>query len=189
MLDTQSVINCISSPLQLAHSLEEITKASSFRKQVYGDLYPCVTFKEQDPFNQHAYVLYTQDQVGQINSTGSLIQDSVLGLPEDSLFPNQVDSYRQAGKRLMEIGRFVIQGKQNLLKSYYKSAYRIAIYQGIDILLMIIRHKDLVFHKDLLGATILAENIKENFGSTHQFSCVAWNIEQTHTRFLHWIAA
>ena len=189
MLNIQEVTSCISSPIQLAQSNEEIQKASLFRKQAYSRLYPQVTFKETDPFNQHAYVLYTQDIKGIINSTGSLIQDSEIGLPEDHLFPSQVYRYRQAGKKLMEIGRFVINDKQNLLKSYYKSAYDIAITQGIDILLMIIRHKDLPFHQKLLGAQLLKEDVGESFGSDYQFSCLAWNIENTHSRFLHWIEA
>ena len=186
MLDTKAITHCLAAPLQVAQSQHEIIRACQFRKQEYQKTYPKVAVKENDPFNEKAFVLYSCDDLGNVNSTASLVLDSELGLPEDSLFPTQVSQYRHQGKRLMEIGRFVIEDGQKLLKAYYRTVYEVAINQGIDIILMVIRQKDIGFHQKIIGAHTLVEDIGENFGSQHTFSCMEWQVNKTYKRFLQW---
>lgn len=189
MLDTTTIAPCLPQPLRCAHSQAEIAKACQFRQQEYGKIYPSVNVVTDDPFNQHAYVLYSCDTSGDIKSTASFIVDSELGLPEDKLFPPEVAQYRQGRKRLMEIGRFVIRDQQNLLKSYYKAAYEVAIRKGVDIILMVIRQKDIGFHQKLIGTQVLREDIGETFGSSHRFSCLSWELANTRPAFFKWTAA
>lgn len=186
MLDTTTITGCLTAPLQVAHSQHEIIRACHFRKQEYQKTYPSVTVQENDPFHDKAYVLYSCDHQGNINSTASLVLDSDLGLPEDKLFPEKVNQYRRQGKKLMEIGRFVIEDGQNLLKAYYRSVYEVAVHQGIDIILMVIRQKDIPFHRKIIGANTLIEDIGENFGSQHTFSCMEWEVNKTYQRFIEW---
>lgn len=189
MLDTITITHCLPVPLRIARSEEEVSKACQFRKHEYGKIYPAVNVVTNDPFNEQAYVLYSCDTAGIIKSTASFIVDSHLGLPEDKLFPPQVDSYRRSKKRLMEIGRFVIRDQQNLVRSYYKAAYEVAVRRGIDIILMVIRQKDIRFHQKLIGTEVLSEDIGENFGSSHSFSCLSWDIATTKPAFFKWTAA
>ncbi|MEZ5452571.1 MAG: hypothetical protein R3E93_07060 [Thiothrix sp.] len=188
MLD-MTMASCLPSPLQLACSGPEVARTCHFRRNEYRKIYPKVQVTEHDPFNNHAYVLYTSDADGNISSTGSLVMDSAIGLPEDGLFPAVVDDYRRSGKRLMEIGRFVIRGNLNLVKHYYKAAHAIAVRQGIDSLLMVIRQKDVLFHQKRLGAELLAEDVGEDFGSGQPFACMAWDVSKTTPAFLRWVAS
>lgn len=190
MLDTTPIAPCLPLPLRFARSKEEVIQACQFRKQEYGKIYPSVEVSTDDPFNEHAYVLYSCDASGDIKSTASFIVDSdELGLPEDKLFPPEVDKYRNSHKRLMEIGRFVIRDQQNLLKSYYKAAYAVAVRKGIDVILMVIRQKDIGFHQKLIGTQVLREDIGETFGSCHPFSCLSWEIADTKPAFFKWTAS
>lgn len=189
MLDTTTITHCLPIPLRCAQSVEEVSKACQFRKDAYGKVYPAVEVSAEDPFNEYAYVIYSCDAAGAIKSTASFIVDSTLGLPEDKLFPPEVHRYRQSRKKLMEIGRFVIRDQQNLVKHYYKAAYEVAVRKGIDIILLVIRQKDIGFHKKLIGTQVLSEDIGESFGSCHQFSCLSWNVASTKPAFFRWTAA
>ena len=189
MLQTQTVSSCLPAPLKFAKSTHELSKVIEFRANGYRKIYPTVEIAKNDPFNEHAYVIYSSNDQDHVNSTGSIILDSKQGLPEDKLFPSTVNNYRRSGKKLMEIGRFFIGEKQHLLKHYYKAVYEIALRKDVDIVLMIIRQKDIAFHQILMGADILSKDIGENFGSNFSFACIAWDIEKTKAKFNQWVAS
>lgn len=189
MLDATPIENYLPDPLRCAHSSEELTHACEFRKSRYSQLYPSIRIATDDPFHEHAYVVYSQDASGSIKSTGSFIIDSEIGLPEDRLFPPEVRQYRQAGKHLMEFGRLVISDGENLVKSYYKAAYEVAVRRGIDIILIVIRQKNIPFHKRLLGVNVLSEDVGEGFGSPHKFCCLSWDVANTKPGFFKWTAS
>ncbi|MGB1009354.1 MAG: N-acyl amino acid synthase FeeM domain-containing protein, partial [Thiolinea sp.] len=111
-----------------------------------------------------------------------------IGLPEDKLFPPLVKQYREEGKQLMEIGRFIIRdGDCSLLKKYYQAFYEIAKSSQVDYVVMIMRRKDLAFHKKLFGIDILIDAIGENFGSELTFMCAGWDVDNTRPAFFKWI--
>lgn len=189
MIDTNSIAPCLPVPLRLAQSQEEVAQACLLRKKEYGKLYPSVQVAADDPFHKHAYVVYSCDDAGEVKSTASFIVDSELGLPEDRLFPPEVDHYRKNHQRLMEIGRFVIRDKQNLVKQYYRAAYEVALRKGIDIILIVIRQQHIPLHRKLIGARLLAEDVGESFGSDYKFCCLSWEIANTKPAFFEWTAA
>lgn len=189
MLDTTSIVPCLPIPLRLAQSKEELANACQLRRQEYSKLYPSVHVSIDDPFNEHAYVVYSCDTVGEVSSTASFIVDSDMGLPEDRLFPPEVSQYRNNRKRLMEIGRFVIRDQQSLVKQYYRAAYEVAVRKSIDIILIVIRQQHIPLHRKLIGARLLAEDVGESFGSDYKFCCLAWEIAATKPGFFQWTAA
>jgi hypothetical protein len=90
----------------------------------------------------------------------------------------------------MEIGRFIIyNGNLQLLKSYYRAFYDIASACRIDYLMLILRRKDLDFHRKLFGVDVLIEKVEENFGSHLDFMCVGWNLAKTRPSFFKWTAS
>lgn len=189
MLDTTRIAPCLPLPLRLAESEAEVSKACQLRQQEYSKLYPAVQVSADDPFHQHAYVVYSCDDAGEVKSTASFILDSDLGLPEDRLFPPEVAQYRQSRKRLMEIGRFVIRDEQSLVKQYYRAAYEVAVRKGIDIILIVIRQQHIPLHRKLIGARLLAEDVGESFGSAYKFCCLGWEIANTKPAFFKWTAS
>lgn len=189
MLNTQAIESCLSPRLKFAQSATTIHQVITFRKDIWKKLYPNIDILENDPFNKYAYIIYSDNAQNKINSTVSLIFDSVQGLPHNKLFPFVVNDYRKSGKKLMEVGRFVIEKEQNVLKDYYQAIYKISIKKNIDIILMIIQQKHISFYQRMIGIDILSEDIGENFGCNSSFMCVAWNIEKTKPKFLKWISS
>ncbi|MEZ5480477.1 MAG: hypothetical protein R3E95_24245, partial [Thiolinea sp.] len=160
-----------------------------FRRTEYRKLYHNIEIASHDPFDRHAHILFAEDQHGEINSTARLVLDSEIGLPEDRLFPPLVDQYRQEGKRLMEIGRFIIRdGNMALLKKYYQAFYQVARSCDIDYVVIVMRHKDLEFHRKLFGIDVLVERLGESFGSQLTFMCAGWNLDNTRPAFFKWVA-
>lgn len=189
MLDSTTIAPCLPAPLRLARSEAELANACQLRKQEYSKLYPSVQVSTDDPFHEHAYVVYSCDDEGEVRSTASFIVDSDIGLPEDRLFPAEVSQYRKSRKRLMEIGRFVIRDQQSLVKQYYRAAYEVAVRKGIDIILIVIRQQHIPLHRKLIGARLLAEDVGESFGSNYTFCCLAWAIQETKPEFFKWTAS
>ena len=189
MLNTQAIDSCLPVPLKFAKSTSELRRVTEFRRDSYRRIYPNVNVAKNDPFNEHSYIIYSDTTPNKVDSTASFIIDSEQGLPEDKYFPKVVDDYRKSGKKLMEIGRFVIEGKQCLLKHYYKAVLEVSIRENVDIVLMVIRQKDILFHQRLIGIDVLSEDIGENFGSEFPFACVAWDIAKTKPRFSEWVAS
>ena len=116
-------ILCIPNSLSLVNSLEQLKRVNQFRKQWYPKLYPNIAL-DNDSFDDYARILFSEDNQGHVNSTARLVIDSKVGLPEDDLFPPEIEQYRQEGKKMMGIGRFIIEkGDLQLLKSYYLAFY------------------------------------------------------------------
>ncbi len=190
MFDQTPIISpCLPKSLKCVQSDEELAKVLEFRKKVYSHTYPGVEIAKNDPYYDQAYVVYSETDEGKVESTGTVIFDSQKGLPEDKYFAEMVKEYRQSGKKLVEIGRFVIAGhKIDLLQYYYKAIYDVAIKNHIDIVLMVIRQKDIRFHQRMMGVDLLIHDIEEDFGSSYAFSCIAWDIVKTPQRFHNWVA-
>ena len=189
MLTTSNIASCLPSPLKFVTSDVDLSRVTDFRKEGYKDCLPSIKVAKNDPFNEHAYVIYSADSQDKVSSTASFILDSEKGLPEEKLFPPIVNEYRKSGKKLMEIGRFVIEEKNSLLQHYYKAVYEISNREKVDIVLMIIRQKNIPFHQRMIGVDVLSEDVNENFGSEHCFACVAWDIAKTKKRFSRWVAS
>ncbi|MGB0849231.1 MAG: N-acyl amino acid synthase FeeM domain-containing protein [Thiolinea sp.] len=175
-------------PLRFVSTGEQLERVMSFRREEYRKRYANIEMAGYDPFDRHSHIIFAEDKQGRINSTARLVLDSEIGLPEDKLFPPLVKQYREEGKQLMEIGRFIIRdGDCSLLKKYYQAFYEIAKSSQVDYVVMIMRRKDLAFHKKLFGIDILIDAIGENFGSELTFMCAGWDVDNTRPAFFKWI--
>lgn len=186
---TPIITSCLPKSLKCAQSDIEHAKVLAFRRKVYSQTYPSVEVAKNDPYYDQAYVVYSETEEGEVESTGTVIFDSEKGLPEDKYFYDAVAKYRKSGKKLVEIGRFVIEGRRvDLLQRYYKAIHDVAVANHVDIVLMVIRQKDVRFHQRMMGVDLLIHDIDEGFGSGYAFSCIAWDIAKTPRRFYNWVA-
>lgn len=176
------------SPLKQVSSSNQLSRVWNYRKNEYNKLYKEIDGFKDDPYDKNASIIYTEDARNNITSTGRLTFDGNSGLPEDSVFPASVNDYREQGLKLVELGRFIISNSNlTLLKAYYEAFYKISTRNNIHAILMIMRQKDVAFHKHLMGAKILSNDVGISFGSDHSFACVAWEIEKTKPKFFKWI--
>lgn len=175
-------------PIKVLRTTKELQELYTLWQKTYRTIYPDFKLSHRDPYNQQAYILYTRNAKGKVNSSARLVIDSpVLGLPEDKYFPLEVNKYRKYNYKLIEFGRFIIQdGNPTLLKMYYKSIFHIAKIEKVDIILMAMKQKDVAFHRNLIGAELLSRDIRLPHGGKDKLSCVAWKIKKTKSRFFRW---
>ena len=67
--------------------------------------------------------------------------------------------------------------KAQLVKQYFKLFYQFSIMLGYDIVLGMVRHKDIKLHEQSFGAKVLCRNTQETYGSEHQFATMAWRLD------------
>ena len=156
-------------------------------RKVYQHIYPNLLIEEDDPYDEHSFVLYTQDSKGEITSSARLVIDGSMGLPEDPYFPPEIQQYRLSGKKLIEFGRFIKPEKNlRLLKLYYQAIYKIAVAVKADMIIMAMKPHHVGFHKKMLGAKEIAP-MDLTYGGSEKLSCVVWNIQETGARFFKWV--
>ena len=176
------------SPLKQVNSPEELPRIWTFRKNEYSKRYKEINEFRNDPFDDNAAIIYTEDANKNITSTGRLTFDSVSGLPENDVFPEAVNEYRTQGLNLVELGRFIItNSNMALLKAYYEAFYTVSMVNNVHFIMMVMRQKDVAFHQHMMGAELLSDDVGISFGSQHAFACVAWEIEKTSPRFFKWL--
>lgn len=176
-------------PIKIIQTSKELHEVYTLWQKTYRSIYPDFKLSRDDPYNHQAYILYTRNEKGIMNSSARLAIDSPsLGLPEDNYFPLQVNNYRKHEYKLIEFGRFIIQdGNVALLKTYYKSIFHIAKEEKVDIILMAMKQKDVAFHRNLIGANLLSQDIHLPHGGKDKMSCVSWEIKKTKARFFRWV--
>lgn len=175
-------------PLKQIQSQNQLSRIWKYRKTEYSKRYAEINDFRNDPYDEHAAILYTEDKHNNITSTGRLTFDGAKGLPEDNVFPETVHEYREQGLNLVELGRFIItNSNMALLKAYYEAFYTLSLANNVHYILMIMRQKDVAFHKHMMGASVLSNDVGVSFGSQHAFACVAWEIEKTTPRFFKWL--
>jgi len=177
----------ISKRLRVAKTPRELKKIWSFRQKEYSKILPNITGFDNDPYDECASVLFTADSSGEITSTGRLVFDSVLGLPEESLVNSLIQNHRHVGLKLAEYGRVIIRDSNSgLIKDYFKSVYQIAIDNNIDSIIVVSKKRDLIFYKKMIGAKLLSDDVGETFGGKDPYTCIEWIISKTNPRFFKW---
>lgn len=178
----------VSPELHVARTRHEFEKIWAFRKQEYSLLLPEITGFENDPYDRFSIVLFTEDSVGNVTSTGRLAFDTAIGLPEERLVHTLIKEHRQTGLKLAEYGRVIIRDdtRSGLIKHYFKSAYSIAADNGIDSIIVVSKRKDVGFYLKMVGANLLSSDVNETFGGKEPYACIEWNISKTTSRFLKW---
>jgi len=174
-------------PLKIVTTKQEACAIYQLCKASYSDVYPTHKVYRDDPYDRQAYVCYAKGKDNKITSTARFTLDSSIGLPTEKHLPPEVDMYRQLGKKLMEIGRFANADKNiNLIKEYYIAVYQVAKIENIDVIIIVLKDKDVAMHHNLLGAYLLSNDLNIDNGGKYKMTCVAWEVKHTKQRFFRW---
>jgi hypothetical protein len=187
-IDNHLLAKNLPEPLQVVQTTKEEEEVYELWADTYKSVYPDFKFCSHDPQNIQAHILYTRDKNNNVISSIRLTIDSPLGLPSNGYYPPELDRHREQGNKLMEFGRLVsIGGGLQLLKTYYRSVYQIAKAENIDIIVMTLKQKDVAFHRHLMGAYSVLDDMEIPHGGKDKMSCVIWEIKHTKPRFFKWI--
>jgi 2-polyprenyl-3-methyl-5-hydroxy-6-metoxy-1,4-benzoquinol methylase len=190
-LNLERVSGILPKELQLVKTKKELEKLQAFRKDYCDADRPGVCEFQNDGRDEESYVLYGTDEKGAITSSARLLPDSEKGFPEEQILPASVHTMRQEGKKLAELGRLVItEGKTNLLRQYYKAIYDIATLENIDVVLIVMKQRNISSHKKIMAVTVLSdENMGFSWDEEQAPLClVAWEIKAKQPKlFYKWI--
>jgi 2-polyprenyl-3-methyl-5-hydroxy-6-metoxy-1,4-benzoquinol methylase len=181
------VIPELTNNLKVVTSGKQLDKIWQFRAKQYPKHYPNIGNFNNDKHDGNACILYSCNDLGELTSTARMVFDGPLGLPQESILARQIGDLRLRGRKLLQVGRFIIAHKtQHLLKAYYRAFYQIATANSIDSMVIMVKSKDIAFHQRMMGDQLLSKDIGDSFGSDHQFVCFDWQLKNTTPKFLHW---
>lgn len=177
-------LSLVPSQLKIAQSINDFEAINKVRAQQYG-IYPSVTHNQDDTYDQYACVLYSQNNLGEVTSTGRIVFDSPLGLPADKLIKTEVDKLRQQGLVVAESSKFAITREaRGILPAYFYTYYEIAAACGIDSLIFIIRDKNVGLYQKTAGAQVLVDDIGYQYGTGYKFSLLECRVQVVIPTFL-----
>jgi len=171
----------------LAQTPENMEEAYELWQEEYGKVYPQYVVNRDDPFNAQSHILVIVDETGAIVTSARLTKDSSLKFPDEKFFPVEINMYRELGMKLMEGGRLINRGSLSFLKLLYKSVYLTAKAEKVEVIIILIKEKDVAFHRNLLGAYLLADGIEAGNGGEYKMACMSWELNQTKERFFSWV--
>lgn len=190
-LNLERVSGILPQELQLVKTIDELENLQAFRKSYCDDDRPGVKEFHNDGQDEQSYVLYGTDENGTLTSSARLLPDTEKGFPEEHLLPESVHTMRKEGKKLAELGRLVItEGKANLLRQYYKAIYDIATLENIDVVLIVMKQRNISSHKKIMAVTVLTdENMGFSWDEEQAPLCLmAWDIKAKQPKlFYKWI--
>ena len=165
--------------LQVADERGELDRIWKLRSKAYGKRYLGFSESNRDNFDKESCVLYSQDKVGNIVSTGRVVLDSPLGLPADEIIKPAVDALRAKGLVLAEPSKFAISRKAgNILPVYLLTIYEIGLSLGVDSLIFIIWDKNVDLYKRIVDAKVLVPDVGYSYGTNHRFSLLECKIQK-----------
>lgn len=161
----------------------------AFIKTQYETFFPAIAASKEAHYINNCFVFYTEDELGNITSTASLLIDNATGFSEEQLFKADIKQYRQRGLKCLQIGRFVINknNENTCAKDYFKLFYQFSKRLKYDVVVGMIKQKDMAFHQRLLGVKVLCDNTHIDFGGEHFFGTAAWELDHLKSRFFKWI--
>jgi len=171
----------------LPQTPENMAECYQLWQEEYGKVYPQYVINRDDPFNAQSHILVIEDETGAIVTSARLTKDSSLKFPDEKFFPVEVSMYRELGMKLMEGGRLINQGSLSFLKLLYKSVYLTAKAEEVEVIIILIKEKDVAFHRNLLGAYLLSDGIEAGNGGKYKMACMSWELNQTKERFFNWV--
>lgn len=191
MADTMKrVEQALPDGLLLANTAHEFQKIRHFKENYCSDDRPGVREFHDDGMDDYSYVMYAADTQGEITSTARVLLDTDAGFPEESRLPESVHQMRQSGKRLAELGRLVIteDNKLNMLRLYYKGVFEIAMIENIDVVLIVMKQRNLPSHKKMMAVEVLSTDMGRSWDAEQGELClVAWDMKAEQPKFHHWI--
>lgn len=191
MADTiKRVEQALPEGLLLANTEHELQKIRRFKENYCADDRPGVKEFHDDGMDEHAYVMYAANIQGEITSTARLLLDTQAGFPEEQHLPASVHDMRKSGKRLAELGRLVIteDSKLNMLRLYYKGGFEIAMIEDIDVVLIVMKQRNLPSHRKMMAVEVLSMNMGRSWDAEQGDLClVAWHVKAEQPKFHQWI--
>lgn len=171
-------------PLKVATSETPMGKIWKLRESEFGRLYPGVT-RFNDIYDEYACILYSENDEGDITSTGRLVLDGEVGLPADEIIKPEVDRLRSQGLRIAEPSKFAISRQaQGLLPLYLRTYYGFAARCGINSLIFIIRDKNVSFYEKAFDARVLKADVGYTYGTQYRFSLLECEIKKNNPAFM-----
>lgn len=179
----------INSAIKLATSNDSKARLRHFIRKEYPNHLPELADVERDLFFEKSFNFYTEDSKGNVTSTVSLVMDNPNGLPEEELFSTDIASYRNNGMKCIQIGRFINteQDENKTLKEYFRLFYLFSRQLGFDILLGLVKQKDMAFHRRKTSGKILNQDTGISFGSGHIFGTALWDLNDLDDNFFRWV--
>lgn len=166
-------------PLRLASSTQEFQEIWQLRDDKFS-IYPAVEQgKTNDIYDHNAWVLYTTNAVGEYVSTGRVAFDGEAGLPADDLVKPELDTLRDRGFKLAELGKFAIRAEgKGMLPLYLNTYHKIGELYDMDYLIFIIPAKHASLYRKTLGGDIVLQDIGYSYGTNSQFALLTSPIER-----------
>jgi SAM-dependent methyltransferase len=188
----KSICHSLNSKIKLANNKGVHQRILAFTKARYKTCFPAITLDSKQHYIANSFVFYSEDTQGNITATASLMVDSSNGFSEEQLFNKDIKHYRQQGLNSLQIGRFVIGQQHNsngeivTLKDYFSLFYQFSKQLGFDVVIGLIKQKDVAFHQKLLGAKILCLDTQVDYDGEHTFAVSAWQLDELKPRFFKW---
>lgn len=173
----------------LAKTQLELDNIIAFKTRYYTADRESVRAFHDDGLDQYAYVIYGTNDQGEITSTSRILLDHGQGFPEEASLPDSVVTMRKDGKRLAELGRLLItDDKGNNLRIHYKLTQVIAIILGIDIVLIVMKQRNIPSHKKIMAVEILSMAMGQSWDEEQAPLClIAWDVKATQPKFQQWV--
>lgn len=168
----------ISQPLKVVNESTDLKKIWQLRQSEYGKYYPAMNDAANDYYDDYSCILYSEDETGDITSTGRLVLDGELGLPADEIVSHEINLLRRRRGSVAEPSRFAISdAARGILPTYLRTYYRLARENAINSLIFITRDKNIGFYRRALGANLICKDVGYNYGTEYKFSLLEWEIK------------
>ena len=169
---------CISQPLKVVHEGTDLAKIWQLRQSEYGKYYPTMHDAANDAYDDYSCILYSEDETGDITSTGRLVLDSERGLPADEIIHEEINLLRRHRGRIAEPSRFAISNSaRGILPTYLRTYYQLARENSINSLIFITRDKNIGFYRRALSANLIRKDVGYHYGTDYCFSLLEWEIK------------
>ena len=188
-LNRKNASKVLPKTMKLAKKKQELFKIKQFKETHCKGDRPSANAFHYDGFDDFSYVIYGEDNLGQIISTSRLLLDSIKGFPDDSIFPQAVSDMRNQGVKMAELGRLlVVKDKIKQFRSHYKSIFLLAKMQKIDVVLIVMKRKHVSSHKKMMSVKVLANEMGVSWDEEQaELSLVAWDINAEQPKFYKWV--
>lgn len=173
----------------LAKTQPELDNITTFKTSYYNADRENVRAFHDDGLDHYAYVIYGTNGQGEITSTSRLLLDHGQGFPEEDSLPESVAALRKAGKKLAELGRLLItDDKGNNLRIHYKLTHAVANILGIDIVLIVMKQRNIPSHKKIMAVEILSMDMGQSWDDEQAPLClIAWDVKAPQPKFQQWV--
>jgi len=186
----KSLVKNLTTEIHIATTDVELQEIRTFRDKYYRVIFPETHALDNDPYYDNSHHFYYRDELGNILGTITFAYEGETGLPNEVIFSDGIQSFRDENKICVEVGRFLIAKHKlhnHIKKEFYRFIYLFFQETEVDIVIAMFKESELRFANRIGGATVLCQNTGLNFGSKNDYATVAWDLKQTSNFFFHWV--